>query len=352
MANKDPYRFIGCRLKKDIYNQQGILLLREGNVFTKYIIDKLIEKDIDLNDFQEEIIPVIDGDKLLDSDKQEMLVTHAVTEIKDVITKLKESEAPSTEVIENNIMPVVSHLSQNYDLVTLMQVLQSKDDYTFRHHIGVAVLASLLAKWLKLSESEIQLVTLGGLLHDIGKLQIPDDILNKEGPLFRSEFELVKKHTIFGYETLKKSGKFSEDICLMALEHHEREDGNGYPHRKKGNEINYYSKIIAICDIYHAMTSDRVYRKAQPVHKVLEQLRQDSFGKLEPKMTNIFIRRIMEMSIGNTVTLNNGEVGEIIYINHDDPTKPIVKTENQIIDLRKSNFYIENLGIVDIAPTG
>lgn len=347
MTKKDPYRYIGCKLKKGIYNYEGNLLLSEGQILTKVIIDKLIMRNIDIEQYQNLIVPVLD-EELLDLEKQEMLLQSTVSEIKEIFSKIREGNDAFQEV-ESNVLPVVEHLTKNYDLSTLMEGLQSKDDYTFRHNIGVSVLASMLAKWMKLSESEIRLVSMGGLLHDIGKLEIPDEILHKRGPLTRSEFEIVKKHPVWGYEILKKSGIYSEEICLMALEHHEREDGRGYPDGKTRDEISFYGKLIAIVDVFHAMTSDRVYRAGQPIHEVLQQLKEDAFGVLEPKMTHVFIQRIMEMSIGCQVVLSNGTIGRIVYINPHDPTSPIVKVDNDLIDLSKSDLSIRTMGNFSIS---
>lgn len=339
MIDKELYQFIGRKLSKDIHNKNGALLLKKGTVLSPKAIDRLIRQNIKMFDlFNESVME--DTTKLLTPYEQELLIDNAAGEIREIFSKVKHDKE-TLEELEIKIMPVVKQISCNYELCTLLNGLKSKDDYTYRHNIGVAVLASLLSRWLGFSEEEVNLISLGGLLHDIGKIQIPDKILNKKGRLTEEEYETVKKHTIYGYEILKNSNIYPEIIATMALEHHERNDGKGYPYGKKENEIHEYSKIIAIADVFHAMTSDRVYRRGIPINQVLKQMRSDSFGMLDPKMTSIFIMKIMEMSIGNTVLLSNGAVGKIVFIFRNDPVHPLIRTGDKVIDLRSSNLQIE-----------
>ncbi|WP_052144842.1 HD-GYP domain-containing protein [Halalkalibacter okhensis] len=225
----------------------------------------------------------------------------------------------------------------------MLEGMLDKDDYTYRHNIGVSVVASMLANWLHFSEADQRKITLGGLLHDIGKLQLSDYILTKPGRLTHEEYEAIQMHPTYGYKLLKKDSIYTEDICLMALEHHEREDGSGYPHHKNADEIHPFSKVIAIADVFHAMTSDRVYRKGHSLYGVLKHIKDESFGKLEPTYALTFIQRFMELSIGHYAELNNGEVAEIVFIFPHDPINPLVLLDHKLIELGKTNLYITKL---------
>ena len=338
MSEKELYRFVGRKLTRDVYNKSGTLLLKKGTVLSPKTIDRLARLDVKLFDLFQESLG--DPSEILSPVEQEFLLNNTVGEIREIFSKVKDDKK-AIEQLEVKIMPVVQQISCNYELCTLLNGLKCKDDYTYRHNIGVAVLASLLAKWLGYSDEEVNVISLGGLLHDIGKIRIPDEILNKSGPLTDEEYELVKKHTVYGYEMLKEGGVYPEEIARIALEHHERNDGHGYPYGKKEHEIHEYSKIVAIADVFHAMSSDRVYRKGIPINDVLLQMRNDSFGMLDPKMTSVFIQKIMEMSIGNTVLLSNGLKGKVVFIHRDDPVHPFVRVGDEIIDLRVSKLYIK-----------
>ncbi|MDE5416226.1 HD-GYP domain-containing protein [Alkalihalobacterium chitinilyticum] len=338
MNEDHAFSYVGCRLKNDIFNEQGTLLLKEGTILNEHHVLRLVDMGFNINNYRENFVPVIRS-SLLAPFQQELLLNNTVGEIREIFSKVKDNDTVLLEV-EEKVMPVVEQISLNYDLSTLMNGILCKDDYTYRHNIGVSVLASLLAKWLGYSQDEINTISLGGLLHDIGKLDIPDEVLLKKGPLTNQEYETIKRHPVYGYDILKKSGHFSDEICLMALEHHEREDGKGYPYGRAANEIHRYSKIIAIADIFHAMTSDRVYRGQVALYEVLKQMKSEAFGKLDPKMTYLFIQRIMEMSIGNQVYLDDRSIGEIVFIHHDDPINPVINIAGELIDLRYSQRYI------------
>lgn len=220
----------------------------------------------------------------------------------------------------------------NYHMFDMLQCMRDYDDSTFMHCMNVAVISNMIARWLKFTEDEIATVTLCGLLHDIGKLKIPDEILNKPGKLTPEEYEVIKKHTLFGYELLKDK-HVEQAIKIAALEHHEKCDGTGYPHGKKSDEIYQFSKIVAIADVYDAMTAKRVYRDALCPFEVIASFEKDGIYKYETKYILKFLEEIANTYINNRVILNDGTEGEIILINRRDLSRPLIKTENGFIDL-------------------
>lgn len=334
MMERELYqRYINREIKRDLLDSDGTLLLKQGSVLTETILAKLnvgIEK--------------IDLVTQNSSTRQgyHRLITGTSNEIRDIFRKIK-SDKQQISQIELSILPTVEELAQEQRLSILLEGILGKDDYTYRHNIGVAILSSMLARWLRFSEKEVQLITLGGLLHDIGKLYVDDYILTKPGKLTKEEYDAMKEHALFGYNILREHSIYTEEVCLMALEHHEREDGSGYPDQKKKPDIHHYSKIIAIADIFHAMTSDRVYRKGMALYDVLKQLKEDSFGKLDPLYVSTFIQKLMELSIGNKAILNNGSAAEVIFVFGDEPFNPLVRVNEELIDLRKSDLYINQL---------
>lgn len=234
-------------------------------------------------------------------------------------------------------------MAQQEELSVLLEGLQHKDNYTYRHNIGVAIVAAMLAKWLDFPEHERRLITLGGLLHDIGKLQISEHLLLKPGALSEDEYNSIKNHALYGYNILKKDTMYENVVCLMALEHHEREDGSGYPDKKTAKDIHPFSKIIAIADVFHAMTSHRVYRSGQALYTVLQHLRDEGFGRMEPTYVATFIQKLMELAVGQVVELSNGMVGKIAFVSPANPLHPLVQIQDDLVDLSKTKLHITRL---------
>ncbi|MDY7224299.1 HD-GYP domain-containing protein [Halalkalibacterium halodurans] len=324
---------VGDRMTKDLFSKQGDLLVREGTLLTPELIKRLLESDLDLGRINEDDWLFV---------QRERAMKETMAELEKIFTQIHTNNQIIQEV-ETSIVPQVEQMTAEKDLAKLLHVIKAKDDYTYRHTVGVSILSRLIGTWLKLDEVILKELTLGAVLHDIGKVEIPDAILNKPGALTKDEYRIIQDHTVKGYRIIQESGIYSDTVALMALEHHEREDGTGYPYQKTRNEIHLLSKILAVADVFHAMTSDRVYRKGMALYDVLLQMRQDRFGKLEPRITDFFVRRFMEQCIGSKARLNDGSRVEIVFIPYENPICPIVKQGTNYIDLRMSPLYIQEL---------
>ncbi|MEH7224368.1 HD-GYP domain-containing protein [Bacillus sp. JJ1566] len=257
----------------------------------------------------------------------------AIDQVQDIFYFVKRHTKLPLAEIKQTVIPIIQTASEIPQFFHLFYQLQSADDYTYRHNIGVGVIATLIGKWLTLSDKDLTALTIAATLHDIGKTKIPTEILNKPGKLTKAEYEVVKKHTIYGYEILKNTEGISHEISLVALQHHEREDGKGYPFGLKGSRISYFSKIVAVADVFHAMSSNRVYHDATPFYQVIKQMNDDMFGKLDPTILVPFLQQIMNALIGHPVLLTDGQIGRIKYINPFDLLNPLVEVSNTIIDL-------------------
>ncbi|MEH7179191.1 HD-GYP domain-containing protein [Neobacillus vireti] len=175
-------------------------------------------------------------------------------------------------------------------ILALTKALDSRDTYTSNHSQNVAFYAREIAKEMKLSKHEIETVYKGSLLHDIGKIGIPEDILLKPGKLSLEEYTIIKRHPVIGYEMIKHVSDFNKDGILdIVLYHHERYDGNGYPKGLKGEEIPFVSRIIAIADSFDAMTSKRVYRKETDLESTLKEIRKSKGSHFDPEITDVFL---------------------------------------------------------------
>ncbi len=227
------------------------------------------------------------------------------------------------DVVDKVVDGLADSVLRNMDALTSLSRLKSFDEYTFFHSVNTAVLALALGRSLKMDRDTIHLLGVGTLLHDIGKTKLPLKILNKPGRLEESEFEIVKQHTLRGAEILSRTTGLREEAIRPALEHHERVDGTGYPHHRKGDELTQFGLISSVVDIYDAITSDRCYHKAMPPYKALQFLfTLGQKGHLDPQMVQRFIKCIGVYPVGSCVTLDTGEIAVVTQIHQERPLNP------------------------------
>lgn len=234
--------------------------------------------------------------------------------------------------VANNLVP--EQMSGRVLFAYLYLLLPSQDNLTYAHGLNAALIAAVFARWLRFSEEDTRNLVLSGFLYDIGKFMIPSDIIWKSSKLNKMEFDLVKTHAFYGYHLL--SGlNLNEHILNAALQHHERCDGSGYPQGLRGDEIDPFAKIIAIVDMYEAMTSSRSYREPMCPYKVIGIFESECFQKYDVPFVTTFIKHVAEELIGNRVRLSNGLEGEVVMNNQNNYSRPLVKCEDAIFDLSK-----------------
>lgn len=209
-------------------------------------------------------------------------------------------------------------------LTTYLLELHNYDDYTYSHCINVAFYAMLIGKWLHMPNKEIFDLIQAGLLHDIGKVKIPKNILNKNCKLTDSEFMIMKQHSSIGYDMLKSSDKIDSSIKEAILMHHERIDGTGYPTGATGEKIGNYAKIIAVADVYDAMISDRPYKRRSTPFEAFHMFTTIGTSIYETSIVRVFLLNIACYLVGAKILLDNGDIGEIVYIPPDQMDKPII----------------------------
>ncbi|MBQ7583573.1 MAG: HD domain-containing protein [Lachnospiraceae bacterium] len=205
-------------------------------------------------------------------------------------------------------------------------------DLSYAHGLNVALICKKMGKWLRLPADEAETLLFAGFLFDIGKFMLPNDIIWKPGKLNRMEYDLVKTHAFFGYHMLSKFG-IDQHILNATLQHHERFDGSGYPQGLSRGEIDPISNMVAIADVYEAMTSARTYRAPMNPFQVVEIIKDDMFLKYDIAVITTFMTHIMDEMIGNDVRLSNGMTGEVIMNNSGAIGRPVVKCKDGIVDL-------------------
>ncbi len=227
----------------------------------------------------------------------------------------------------------IFHVNQgDFNLFNMLHNLRTYDDDTFAHSINVSLICNVFAKWLHMSEDEIKTATLSGLLHDIGKLKIPENIVHKCDKLTETEFEIIKTHPTEGYRILQPM-KIDPHVKNSALMHHERCNGSGYPLGIYGDQIDSMAKLVAIVDVYEATTAPRIYRGPLSPFEVIGLFQSEGIQKYDVLYIMTFLENIVNTYMHYGVQLNDGTEGTIIFINKQDLSRPIIRAGNRFIDL-------------------
>ncbi|SNR98073.1 HDIG domain-containing protein [Humidesulfovibrio mexicanus] len=208
--------------------------------------------------------------------------------------------------------------------ITLFK-LRGFDEYTYTHSINVSLLAILFGRQLGLERPQLLTLGLAGMYHDVGKARIPEAVLNKPGKLSEAEFQLMKTHPLEGYKIMANQPELAPEILRAVVEHHERHDGSGYPRGLTGDDIGLFSRIIAVVDVYDALTSRRVYKDAMAPAKALGMMYQWRDKDFPHHAIESFIRCVGVYPVGSFVRLSGGEYGIVASVNPLRPTKPEVK---------------------------
>lgn len=235
-------------------------------------------------------------------------------------------------------------MQKSYNIMTFSPKNTNEYDYMFHNGILSALTSYNLAQWYGMPQKDWVQVALAGLLHDIGNAKVDPKILYSPDQLSADETEDVRLHTTYGYHMLRNVMALNEGVRLTALQHHEKVDGSGYPLHLVGDKIHIYAKIVAVADIFHAMTLKSRYRKAMSPYLVLEEINSEAFGKLDPVIVQTFINKVTQLHNGIKVRLNTDEVGEIIFTDRNYPTRPMVNVNGKIINLAQNRqFNIEEI---------
>lgn len=241
----------------------------------------------------------------------------------------------------NSANELMSETTNTYQLMDILSNIRYFDDSTYAHSLNVAMLANIFGRWMHFNEDDLKLLTVAGMLHDIGKILIPPEIIKKPGKLTNEEFQIIKTHPMKGYQLLSNRN-IDIRISQAALMHHEKCDGSGYPLGVTGNKISDLAKIITIVDVYEALTANRCYRDGLCPFEVIKMYEDEGYQKYDPKFLVPFLRGISDTYLHNTVLLNDGRKGEVIMTNQMIPSRPSVMVDNEFLDLTKfPNLKIE-----------
>ncbi len=228
----------------------------------------------------------------------------------------------------NNVSSeLMKALEENDALAVDVGALKVSDEYTFKHSVDVASMGMIIAKNRGLSTKEVQQIGVSGLLHDLGKSRIPNEILNKPGRLTEEEFEVMKTHPVLGYNMIKDKPELSTATKLGVLQHHEKMNGNGYPLKLQGDQITPFARILSVADIYDALVTERPYKDAFSPRDAVEMIMAMT-GDLDIHMIQSFLNSVILYPVDSIIKLSTGEFAKIVQNIPGYPTRPTVITLN------------------------
>ncbi len=359
----------GMVVSADVYTSDAQLVIPKGTVLTDEIIDALrshsifavrIETDAVILDdeiYDDEIIEELEQGSL---EEETGIKTEYYSHIKNTpdfkefqstfINSVDNLESMFNNVVTNNdqidtellladVKSVIAKGKNSMHIFDMLQCMRGYDDTTYVHCMNVSLLSNMIGRivYPNISHEELDVLILSGLLCDIGKILIPEEILMKKGRLSVSEYNIVKTHVFHGSNILNGINNLDPRISEVAMRHHERCDGSGYPGGYRKDQIEEFARIVAIADTYDAMTSERVYREAICPFDVMHMFEREGFVKYDVKYLLPFLDRAAQSFVNAKVKLSTGEIGRVIMINKKELSKPIVKVKDRFYDLSRDN---------------
>ena len=359
----------------DVYTTDDKLVIPEGTVLTEEIIKslkeygifairiKVDEEDgsIPLEDDseEEETKEIVETPKRRTQEEQQNYLRQikeskefeefhsafidSVDNLKSLFNKVvMHNEEIDSKAILEDVENVVDKGRNGIHILDMLQCMRGYDDVTYVHSVNVAMLSNMIGRTVypDISKEELDILTLSGLLHDIGKMMVPDNIIQKNGRLTLPEYNVVKTHVLFGNNILKGLKNLDPRVAEVAMRHHERCDGTGYPGGYRREQIEPFARIVAIADTYDAMTSDRVYRAALCPFDVIHMFEREGIVKFDVEFLLPFLEKAVQAYLNTEVKLSTNEVGKVIMINHNEYSTPVVQVGNEFYDLSKESSDI------------
>jgi HD-GYP domain-containing protein (c-di-GMP phosphodiesterase class II) len=311
----------GMVISRNIYNANGSLLLGKDFVLDQNFIRRLTGLNIDAIYVKNPFCDIEPAEEIL----------HETTRVKAVkFTKAAFETFQKTrnlnvigmiQVLQKIVEDILSHKN----VVIHLTDIRTRDDYTFGHSINVCLIAAMIGVKMRLTEQQLADLALGALLHDVGMMLISPELVNKKQRLSPEEWEVIKEHSSLGFEVLRKQGGVSLVAAHVAYQHHENYDGGGYPRAMSGEDIHRYARIVAVADIYDALTSERAYRPALLPHEAYEVIMGSRGSKLDPQIVDIFLENVALFPVGTMVLLDTEEIGVVTEVRPKLQARPVLK---------------------------
>ncbi len=302
----------GAKLGKSIFNLQGNVLLSAGAKLNSKYIKRLRSLGISELFIEDEISYGVEVEDFISENTR----LKAKVAIYNVLQKAATTNKVDREAVHSVARNLVEEVLANGRIMIDLTDIKSTDGYTYEHSVNVCTLSVIIAIGLGYDIRSIEELAVGAILHDIGKIKIPVEILNKPGKLTDSEYSTIKQHTVLGYKIIRESGNFGAFTKYLALTHHERVDGNGYPLGLDNSKLHDFAKIVSVADCFDAMTSDRVYRAKLHVVEAIEYLNSMSTYQFDYETVRCFMKYVAVFPVGTGVVLNNKMKGLVVHTNN------------------------------------
>lgn len=344
---ESPFMFQGFFIETD----EDLQALRDACQFVYVDASKKRKRKTDgnLNYKQEDRIVILDkpperlGSFELEISKAELNYKETGIIVSGFMDKIANGDGVDSKLAKEAVSACVNSILHSPDAFLWLSQLKDRDKYTAQHSLNVCVLSIVLGRYIGLTEQQLNNVGLCGMMHDMGKMLVPLEILNKAARLEGDELAIMKSHTTLGYELLKSSEGMFYGAVETALTHHERMDGKGYPRKIKSSKLSHFSNIVAIADIYDAITSDRVYQKGRTHHEATKIMLDVSGSHLNSKLVVKFIESLGVYPPGCFVELSDKSIAIVVEENSRFQLRPKV-----LLILDKNKNLIEE-SIVDLS---
>lgn len=333
----------GDILAEDVYNSEGVKLAASNTTMNSFIIQKLSELGVDCVKIYGP--PIKASSKEYKYKRFENSYKRNVQVAKEIIQRLASGKKLDIEKVSQVTDSFYKSFTttDSSDIIRCLTRIKDRDEYTYNHSVNVAFYSMLLAKWLKLPEEKIKKAVKAGFLHDIGKSKVPLSILNKKTPLTKEEFDIIKKHPVYGYSILDDSNFVDVEIKRAVLLHHERVNGTGYPFKLPADKIGTLTRIVSIADVYDAFTSERVYKKKATPFQAFQMFLSEGYTDFDAYILTEFVNHMAVYFIGSDVLLNNGASGEVVFVPPHDVTQPIIRSNGDYFSPGEKGLVITEI---------
>lgn len=348
----------GMVLATPVYDLNGKLLLSEGIVLRQIYIQKILDLKLEKVLIYDANLSIVSrNDDFETIVMKDMILNSTRNDAKEIVRGCMNDVVAKSQIDMDKLYLVVNQIVDeilSLDAVTVnLSQLREVDQYIFDHSVNTCVLSIITGIYMGFNKIRLLELGIGAILHDIGKVMMPQDILNKPDRLEDDEFGIMKLHTIRGYEALKSNKQFSEGTLSVILSHHERCDGGGYPKGLHKDDIHVYAKIVTVTDVFDAITADKVYSKKDDPYRAMSFIISELDTKFDREIVKKFLKVVGYYPLGLYVTLNNGDYGLITKAHKD---RPVVRILFDALGNSVKEFYTVDMqknptiSIIDIDP--